>query len=128
VQELNGRKRKAAPSPAAPQEEQALKRPTAPAAVGITVRVFHDGTSSTQLSKTLSMHRQGEPLWEDYAAEGDTPQDCLGQKLSIKKRDSAAAVKEVTLAYIKRLRALGWHLYHQSERCGGAEVACLGPF
>ena len=63
------------------------------------------------------MQTQGEPSWEEFAAEGDTPEACLGHKLSIKKRDSAAAIKELTLQHIKRLRALGWHLHLQCERC-----------
>ena len=64
---------------------------------------------------------QGEPSWESYAAEGDTPEACLGHKLSIKKRDSAAAIKDLTLQHIKRLRALGWHLHLQ---CGRYDRSC----
>ena len=68
---------------------------------------------------------QGEPTWAEVAAEGETPEDCLGQKLSIKKRESAAIIKDVTLSYIKRLRALGWHLHGQAERCrAGAQCTC----
>ncbi len=55
-------------------------------------------------------------MWDDYADEGDTAEDCLNFKLTIKKKDSAATVKELTLSYIKRLRALGWHLHLECER------------
>jgi hypothetical protein len=59
---------------------------------------------------------QAETLWEDYAAAGDTPEDCLNEKISIKRRDNVGTVKDITLPYIKRLRALGWHLHFRCER------------
>lgn len=62
------------------------------------------------------LQAQMDPLWDDYAAEGDSPEECLKYKLTIKKKDSTATVKEITLAYIKRLRALGWYLHLQHER------------
>lgn len=64
------------------------------------------------------MQAESGTVWEDYAAEGDSAEDCLNFKLTIKKKDSAATVKEVTLSYIKKLRALGWHLHLQCERLG----------
>ena len=49
-------------------------------------------------------------------AEGDSAIQCLSHKLSLKKRDTVTTVRELTLAYIKRLRALGWHLHAMCER------------
>lgn len=92
MQEMNGRKRKEAPSAAA-QQAPAAKR-----------------------AAVARESAQEEATWEDFAAEGDTALQCLGHKLSLKKRDSANTIKDLTLAYIKRLRALGWHLHFQCER------------
>lgn len=44
-----------------------------------------------------------------------TPEDCLGHKLTFKKREDAKVLKETLLAYVKRLRALGWHLLHEKD-------------
>ena len=93
MKDVNGRKRKEAPS-AAQQQAPAAKR--------------------AAVTRELP---QEDVTWEDYAAQGDTAQHCLGHKLSLKKRDTAAAIRDLTLTYIKRLRALGWHLHAQCERC-----------
>lgn len=98
MQDVNGRKRKEAP-PQAP----AAKRPA----------VAREAP-------------QDEATWEDFAAQGDSALQCLGHKLSLKKRDTVTTVKELTLAYIKRLRALGWHLHFQCERCSHiADPGCM---
>ena len=93
VKDTNGRKRKEAPSAALLQ---------APAAKRAAV---------------AREPSQEEATWGDFAAQGDTALLCLGHKLSLKKRDTVAIVREITLAYIKRLRALGWHLHAHCERC-----------
>lgn len=93
VKDVNGRKRKEAPS-AAQLQAPAAKR--------------------AAIAREPS---QEDATWEDFAAQGDTALHCLGHKLSLKKRDTAAAIRDLTLAYIKRLRALGWHLHAQCERC-----------
>ncbi len=67
-------------------------------------------------------------MWDDYAAEGDTPEDCLNYKLTLKKKDSVATVKKVTLSHIKRLRALGWHLHFQCERVGMDRTALQSAY
>ena len=92
MQDLNGRKRKepssaaAAPAPAAKRAAVAREAPLE------------------------------DPTWEDLVAEGDSAVQCLSHKLSLKKRDTVTTVRELTLAYIKRLRALGWHLHAMCER------------
>ena len=92
MQDLNGRKRKepssavAAPAPAAKRAAVAREAP------------------------------QEDPTWEDLVAQGDSAVQCLSHKLSLKKRDTVTTVRELTLAYIKRLRALGWHLHAMCER------------
>ncbi len=93
LKDVNGRKRKEAPS-AAQLQAPAAKR-----------------------AAVAREPSQEDATWEDFAAQGDTALHCLGHKLSLKKRDTAAVVRDLTLAYIKRLRALGWHLHAQCERC-----------
>ncbi|CAK0755957.1 hypothetical protein CVIRNUC_002414 [Coccomyxa viridis] len=99
LKDLNGRKRKE-PSSAAAAPAPAAKR----AAVAREVP-------------------QEDPTWEDLVAEGDSAVQCLSHKLSLKKRDTVTTVRELTLAYIKRLRALGWHLHAMCERLQSGNVA-----
>ena len=62
-------------------------------------------------------------------AEGDSAVQCLSHKLSLKKRDTVTTVRELTLAYIKRLRALGWHLHAMCGRywwsCKAMNRSCI---
>ena len=92
VKDVNGRKRKEAPSTAQTQGPAAKRAAVA----------------------REPSHEEG--TWEDFAAQGDTALQCLSHKLSLKKRDSVTTVKDLTLTYIRRLRALGWHLHFQRER------------
>ena len=94
MQDLNGRKRKETSSAAA-APASAAKR------AAVAREVPHE-----------------EPIWEDFVAGGDSAVLCLSHKLSLKKRDTVTTVRDFTLAYIKRLRALGWHLHSMCERYG----------
>ena len=60
---------------------------------------------------------QGDEAWEHISeAEGWTMQDCLGHRLSFKKKDDAKVIKEAMQQHIKRLRSLGWHLLLLKEK------------
>jgi hypothetical protein len=57
-------------------------------------------------------------IWEQVAEEtGWTVADCLSHKLSFPKRADAKAKVEPLVQHVKRLRAAGWYLHDQKERC-----------
>lgn len=129
LQDVNAKKRKGVPS-TPPKGVQPAKRmagsESAAVCHEITVLICLSGIAHCRSSFTVHSHGrlltvscpylQAEAVWDDYASRGDTPEECLNEKISIKRRDTAANVKEVALGYIKRLRALGWHLHFQCER------------
>lgn len=56
--------------------------------------------------------------WEQIADEtGWSVSDCLSHKLTFTKRSDAKAKVEPLVQHVKRLRAAGWWLLDQSERC-----------
>ncbi|KAG7670625.1 hypothetical protein KSW81_003184 [Nannochloris sp. 'desiccata'] len=56
-------------------------------------------------------------LWEAAAAEmGWTPADCLQHKISFAKRCDEKKKVETLAAHLKRLRAVGWHLYEERDQ------------
>lgn len=56
-------------------------------------------------------------LWEAAAAEmGWTPADCLQHKISFAKRCDEKKKVETLAAHLKRLRAVGWHLYEAVDQ------------
>ena len=60
---------------------------------------------------------QPDESWEHISEGlGWSIADCLGHKLSFKKREDAKVIKDTLLTYVRRLRAAGWHLQTLKER------------
>lgn len=80
--------------------------------------VFPEQGLWLQLMSWLCWHGMGvqvDILWEEIAEDmGWTIVDCLNHKVVLKK--DVKSIKETLLSQVRRLRAVGWHLYNNNQR------------
>ncbi|KAL4519310.1 hypothetical protein Ndes2526A_g00403 [Nannochloris sp. 'desiccata'] len=97
------------------------KAPAAKKSNGKKTTAKPASASNTAATQILSDDPTAPPeelsLWEAAAAEmGWTPADCLQHKISFAKRCDEKKKVETLAAHLKRLRAVGWHLYEERDQ------------
>ena len=76
-----------------------------------------DRRQSLTIGQLSLQSGQPDESWEHISEGlGWSIADCLGHKLSFKKREDAKVIKDTLLTYVRRLRAAGWHLQTLKER------------